>query len=216
MASKHGPSERLRFNGEAFRRYPESPEAGNRNYFRSQAGRYLHRLVWEHHHGPIPAGHHIHHVDDDPTNNDVANLECLSPRDHVRKHWTPERSRRSRERILAVGHLAAAWHSSPEGLAWHREHGRRAWANRVPVSRICEDCGDAYETKARQPAIKFCSNNCKSNARRRSGVDNEERICGFCDGVFSANKYSKSRCCSRACGKRLSRRKKGERIRPDG
>ena len=37
----------------------------------------LHRAVWEHHHGPIPPGYHVHHRDGDGLNNDLANLELV-------------------------------------------------------------------------------------------------------------------------------------------
>jgi len=35
---------------------------------------------------PIPAGHIIHHKDWDFANNDIANLECLSVKQHRRKY----------------------------------------------------------------------------------------------------------------------------------
>lgn len=46
---------------------------------------------------------------------------------------------------------------------------------------------------------KFCSNNCKSAYRRKSGVDNEERICKICGEIFITNKYSKAKVCSKKC-----------------
>lgn len=45
-----------------------------------------HRVIYEQHHGPIPEGWHIHHIDEDPLNNDPSNLQALSPRDHSRLH----------------------------------------------------------------------------------------------------------------------------------
>lgn len=44
---------------------------------------YLHRDVWEHHHGAIPDGWDIHHKDHDKTNNTLANLECLPKAEHA-------------------------------------------------------------------------------------------------------------------------------------
>ena len=35
-------------------------------------------LVWEQHHGEIPEGHVIVHLDGDPTNCDISNLECTT------------------------------------------------------------------------------------------------------------------------------------------
>lgn len=46
--------------------------------------RWLHRVVAEAFIGPRPAGHHIDHVDGDPTNNAVANLRYVTPAENVR------------------------------------------------------------------------------------------------------------------------------------
>lgn len=46
-----------------------------------------HRKIWKEANGPIPLdefgrSYHIHHIDGDPTNNELSNLLCLSPNDH--------------------------------------------------------------------------------------------------------------------------------------
>ena len=33
----------------------------------------LHTYVWEKHNGPVPEGYDIHHIDHDPSNNDIEN-----------------------------------------------------------------------------------------------------------------------------------------------
>lgn len=53
------------FQGRKYPRYPDSPKKVHRLYF-GRSGHLLHRDVWEHHHGPIPDGHHVHHIDEDP------------------------------------------------------------------------------------------------------------------------------------------------------
>ena len=50
-----------------------------------------HRKIWEDANGPIPLdefgrSYHIHHIDGDPTNNELSNLLCLSPNDHFELH----------------------------------------------------------------------------------------------------------------------------------
>lgn len=47
---------------------------------------YLHRLIWEHTNGPLPAGHEVHHKDHDKTNNDPSNLVAMTKADHARLH----------------------------------------------------------------------------------------------------------------------------------
>lgn len=43
-----------------------------------------HILVWEGVHGPVPAGHDIHHLDGDTYNNDIDNLQCMKHEEHAR------------------------------------------------------------------------------------------------------------------------------------
>lgn len=46
----------------------------------------IHRGCWEAHHGAIPHGYHIHHVNGDPLDNNIENLACMSPSGHSRLH----------------------------------------------------------------------------------------------------------------------------------
>jgi hypothetical protein len=46
----------------------------------------IHRIVWEHYHGPIPQGWDVHHRNEDRTDNAPDNLELLKRVDHVREH----------------------------------------------------------------------------------------------------------------------------------
>lgn len=45
-----------------------------------------HVLVWESHHGPVPAGWIIHHKNEDRLDNRIENLEAMSRSDHKRHH----------------------------------------------------------------------------------------------------------------------------------
>ena len=45
-----------------------------------------HCLVWEEHYGEIPEGMQIHHIDGDKTNNDISNLQLVTPLEHKRIH----------------------------------------------------------------------------------------------------------------------------------
>lgn len=52
----------------------------------------VHRAVWEAFYGPIPAGMEVDHIDHDPTNNRLANLQLLTPRENKLKAWDSIRS----------------------------------------------------------------------------------------------------------------------------
>ena len=44
------------------------------------------RLLWEQANGPIPEGRQIHHIDANPSNDDLDNLQCLTPSEHAIAH----------------------------------------------------------------------------------------------------------------------------------
>ena len=64
--------------------------------------------------GKVPAGHHIHHVNGDKSNNNIENLQVLSAKEHCRLHMTPERLEKSRAHAERIRPLTKKWHSSSE------------------------------------------------------------------------------------------------------
>lgn len=46
---------------------------------------YVHRIIWMLHNGAIPDDKVVDHIDDDKTNNDISNLQLLSPGENVAK-----------------------------------------------------------------------------------------------------------------------------------
>jgi hypothetical protein len=59
----------------------------------------VHRKIWKKHNGDIPKGYHIHHIDGNPYNNDISNLQCVSAEEHALIHasewikWASEASK---------------------------------------------------------------------------------------------------------------------------
>lgn len=212
------------FGGVAFRRYPDSSNWAERSYFtpgmadRKRGVGRLHEEVWRSGRGEIRPGHHIHHIDFDPLNNDLANLACLTEAEHSAAH-----SERTGERFRAAGgpgdaarEAAARWHASDSGRAWHGEHSRQIWRDRVPTRRTCEQCGHDYETrKSDGDGTRFCSGACRAAARRDSGADDVTRACACCGDSFAVNRYSPKRFCDRACANRHRYRSCGC-VQPDG
>lgn len=162
----------------------------------------LHCFVWRMNYGDIPKGYNIHHKDHDKSNNEIDNLELLSVSEHRKRHYDEmsDEQRKKRAQILKEKALpkAVLWHKSEEGKQWHKDK----YINDAPKLHktknfVCLFCGKKYMAEI-TGNNKYCSNNCKSRARRKSGVDNEERICCKCGLLFSANKYtsvSKCRIC---------------------
>lgn len=214
-------SEIIVWNGYKYRRYPDSARASDRSYFRRSGKGFtalLHRDVWELGNGAIPAGHHIHHIDGDPGNNDLSNLECIEANEHLCEHgakWTPQRRKQQAEHLDRIRDTAKAWHSSDEGRAKHREIGAMAYKNFAGAPKPCGHCGVTFTPRKLGSVDLYCSNKCKSAARRASGIDDEHRACGECAAGFTANRYSKSLACSRSCASRARGRTMRARVRPD-
>ena len=53
----------------------------------------LHHLVWEKHYNKkVPKGYHIHHKDENKTNNDINNLQLMSASEHMKLHMSKRNS----------------------------------------------------------------------------------------------------------------------------
>lgn len=74
--------------------------------------RYVHRMMWQAHVGPIRPGYHIDHIDGDWENNALANLRMLSPKEHAVFTRLTRRPRLTDEKVRAL--LDLYWkHSVP-------------------------------------------------------------------------------------------------------
>ena len=66
------------------------PKTTDKGYLRYRTDgkrlRMEHDLVWEAHYGKIPEEMQIHHIDGDKTNNDISNLQLVTPLEHKRIH----------------------------------------------------------------------------------------------------------------------------------
>lgn len=127
---------------------------GERFYLKS-SGHYrnphsaLHRRVWEAYNGPIPAGMHVHHIDHDPSNNEIENLALMQPSAHHSLH--------NADPALLPEQL--------DRIAYARQVG-----NTIDVPGICEQCSGKM-FGARKAATRndvrrkrFCSRKCASRS----------------------------------------------------
>lgn len=129
----------------------------------------MHRYVWEFHHGPIPAGYHVHHIDHDRSNNRIENLDLLSASEHTSMHSSESAwvgSAANKRQLTEAAKKAVEWHRSEQGRAWHREHARKCMGARPKHRKTCEECGVEYETIWPHKS-KFCNAGCKRRAYKR-------------------------------------------------
>lgn len=158
-----------------------------------------HRWVWNSIHGAIPKECHIHHKDENKSNNSLENLELVTFAQHAKLHMSIEKSQNSREWMDEIRPLTKEWHASGEGKAWHKYHAlKNKFGKNDPRKVKCNQCLKEYETTKLSRAF-FCSNACKSKFRRHNGLDDIERECKCCKQKFTCNKYAKTIYCSRTC-----------------
>lgn len=173
----------------------------------------LHVYVWEREHGTIPKGYHVHHIDHNKANNEPDNLALLTASQHRQIHadeMEDERRAKIKRNLIEKAIPASkAWHSSKEGLEWHRQHGIKMMREREPITYTCTMCGKEFQSRHiyGKNENHFCSNNCKSAYRRKSGVDDVEKICECCGEGFKANKYSTVKYCQKCRGSSNRRRR---------
>ena len=171
------------------------------NYFQHR-GKRLHIAVWEYHNGSVLKGYHVHHIDENRSNNQIENL-CLMPAGmHSSFHQNSESRREyQRKHIKDMRELASEWHRSEEGRQWHKAHAKQAWEDAETIRYVCTECGKEFESRHHYgpEENRFCSNSCKAAFRRHSRADDVDRVCAYCGKTFRVNRYSKAECCSRDC-----------------
>ena len=198
------------FDGKRFSRYDGNNyfwwKVSNDSHpkFRINTSVSMHRYMWWFHNGDIPEGYHIHHLDGNPENNELENLEMIYGIDHSRSHAVSrmENDPEKFNKFQVAGVKAApVWHASEAGLKWHSENAKKT-ARRVSTHGVtlqCTHCGKDYQGLENIVKAGFCSANCQTQARYKSGVDNETRACVICSTPFITNKYTKRKTCCKAC-----------------
>lgn len=219
------------FNGV---RYYKKPGGYYKSDYVRHGGRYMHRVVWEFHNGPIPENMVVHHKDHDRSNNDIGNLELLSASEHAKYHmaertegdpvWWAAGLDKARE-------AAARWHrdapNDPKKRAIMSAAAKKSWHGREKLEYVCTYCGKTFLRFRGTNKRGYCSPACQTAARVASGVDDKTRQCVVCGSDFRANKYKVQTTCSASCRhirlseatrawRRRQREQAGEGVRPDG
>lgn len=170
----------------------------------------LHREVWKHYNGDIPKGMHIHHINENKLDNRIENLELIESSKHLSNHskeYHKNNPDKVKKHLEDIRPMTKQWHGSDEGLEWHKQHAVNCnFGNLTYGEYKCNVCGKEFTRKTLKQV--FCSNNCKSQYRRISGLDDVTKQCAYCGQNFIANKYAKAICCSYKCGGQYRKAKK--------
>ena len=73
-------------SGKIIKDNPKNKHSKYRRIHLSKNGKkfyfFVHRLVWEAFNGPIPEGYQVNHIDENPENNCLSNLNLLTPKEN--------------------------------------------------------------------------------------------------------------------------------------
>src|SRR6266403_1185225 len=105
-----------------------------------------HRWIWNNVHGIIPKGYHIHHRNEDKSDNRIENLELIEATRHLSHHASkPENRQRLKQLVDKIRPMTKEWHRSEEGRAWHRLHAiKTKFGKWEPTKHDCQQCGKQY------------------------------------------------------------------------
>lgn len=177
---------------------------GKRYYKRTQDGHFyrsgnrpLHRAVWELFFGDIPAGCIIHHVDENPANNDIENLQCVTPAEHRRIHNEKRIERLEKKTFVCTicGKEYTAIDTGRNKFCSVTCQMKDYYDHLPLLTKICSWCGKQFTTKDTE--TRYCSDSCGLHARYAE--NKQVKTCPVCNSTFTVSKNSHRIYCSRKC-----------------
>lgn len=123
----------------------------------------VHRLVWEAFNGPIPEGMQVNHIDENPENNSLDNLNLMTPEENSNYG-----SRNQKIRELQTGENNSFYGKHPSDYCKQRSRETHS----KPVLQYSKE----MMLLARYESIEEASKICKIAAPNISGVCNHRRF----------------------------------------
>ena len=106
---------------------------------RTRKRRFEHVLVWEAHHGPVPAGFEVHHKNENKLDNRIENLQLVTRLEHKRIH----------SGCIRFGNT---WLKRCRRCRWYRDIEKEfyVYPGRNGVMGICRRCASELAVEAKQ------------------------------------------------------------------
>ena len=113
----------------------------------------------------LDSNEQVDHIDNDKTNDDINNLQLLTPEENLAKYQATKphnvHGTCSMYRKGCRCDLCKAWNSAYQ-KQWRLKHPEKV--RRVLVDKICQKCGKHFNGK---PTAKFCSRKCSNGSGAR-------------------------------------------------
>ena len=122
----------------------------------------IHREVFSYYNGEIPDGYDIHHIDNNPANNNISNLQMLTRLEHRAVHSKPVVKRN----CLYCGKEFTLKYPSEKKKFCSVECVHKS--QKITIERICPACGKKFTLD--KPCRKkiYCSQSCANKSRPKT------------------------------------------------
>ena len=156
-------------------------------------GTSIHRAVWSYYNGEILQGYVLHHVDNNPANNSIENLQALTNIEHIKLHNT-------KIPLLKNCPICGKEFTPKNNHQTYCSHSCSAKSESTEnKKKICPVCGKTF-IKKRNRQI-YCSQNCRIAHQK----NHEQKICVICGKKFMTDcKHPKTITCSSSCAGKLA------------
>ena len=190
-----------RFNGGIYHK------TATRHYLYASS---MHREVWKYHYGEIPKGHEIHHIDRNPENNAITNLQCLTKEEHNKRHKIKPRAFKHQCVCQVCGKIFLSTLSTSKFCSPNCRTRAHNQDSKNHSTKTCPICGKSFATRHKEQIC--CSHTCASlfmHQNRRDKNKSEVRACKHCGKLIPATESNGGQFCSDSC--RWAYRKNNER-----
>jgi hypothetical protein len=86
----------------------------HQGYYESHKWGRMHRVVYEFYNKcSILPGHEVHHIDEDPSNNDISNLQLMTKSDHIKHHMKDRDKTTEHKDNLSKNHADVSGSQNP-------------------------------------------------------------------------------------------------------
>lgn len=171
----------------------------------------LHRAVYAYYNGEITIeGLDVHHVNVNPADNNIGNLQLLTRSEHRKTHGTHQAKNNPERACPICGKTLADKESTAKYCS--RECWKKSRRTFHAKEKHCLICDTKFFTTSDNPNQKYCSRECANKAKT---FHNRNKICPVCQKPFVAPSIKPYQIyCSRACSAKWHTFPKIEKICP--